>query len=51
MKIEWLIGDVTSVRPPTRAERELFGMILNIFRPVQPAIVAEEPLCDLGISS
>ena len=40
MKIELLIADETSVRYTTRAEHEILGMILDIFRPVQPDIVA-----------
>ena len=31
MKIEWLIADVTAAVPPDRAERDILGMIFDIF--------------------
>ena len=31
MKIEWLIVNVTPVRSPDRAEREMLGMIVDVF--------------------
>ena len=48
MKIEGLVTDVTSVGSPDRANRGIFGVILDIFWTMQAAIVAGEPLCDLG---
>ena len=51
MKIEWLITNATSVGPPARAEHDILGMILDVIRPVQPAIVVKEPLCDMEIHS
>ena len=39
MKIEWLVADVTVVRSPGRAEHEMLGMILNVFRPVPTSIM------------
>ena len=35
MKIEWLVANVTPVRSPDRAERELFGIILEMLWPIQ----------------
>ena len=51
MNMELLIADVTFVGSPARAECELLGMILDVFWPVQLAIVVGEPLCDLRIPS
>ena len=63
MKTEWLVANVhNSCRIPClcRAERDiLLGVILDIFRPVQPdvfwliqaASVVGEPLCDVEIFS
>ena len=47
MLIEWLIADVTSVGSPARAGGVILGMILGVFWPVQTAIVAGKPLCDV----
>ena len=51
MKIKWLVAGVTPVGSPAIAEREILGIILDIFQPVWPAIVVGEPLSDLGIPS
>ena len=52
MKIEWLIADVTAVgSAPARAERYLFGVILDIFWPIHATFVVGELFCDLGIPS
>ena len=51
MKIEWLIADVITVGSPHRKERDILGMILGLCSPIHAAIVAREPLCDLGIFS
>ena len=49
MKIEWLVTDVTSIGSPDRAERDIFGTILNVFWPIQAVFVAGEPLCHVEI--
>ena len=46
MKIEWLIANMTAVRSPDRAERDMLGMILDVFWPIQAASVVGETLCD-----
>ena len=52
MKIEWLVTDVTPVGSPDRAERDILGMIFDVFQPIQAAIVVgREPLCDMRIPS
>ena len=51
MKIKWTIGDVISVGSPTRAERAILGVVLNVLRPIQVTFEAGEPLCDLGTPS
>ena len=51
MKIEWLLTNVTSVTSLAGAEGDFFDVILNVFWPIQAALVVEEPLCDLGIDS
>ena len=51
LNIEWLTANVPSVSSPAREERDVFGIILDVFWPVQPAIVVGEPLYDLGIPS
>ena len=51
MNIEWLVTDVTAVESHDRVEREILGMVLDVFQPVQIALVVEEPLCDMGIPS
>ena len=48
MIIEWLLADVTPVRSPDRAERDILGMILGVFWPIQVVFVTGEPLCDVG---
>ena len=49
MKIEWLIADVPSVGFPARAERDIFGVILGVFWPIQASFVVGESFCDVGI--
>ena len=51
LKIESLVADVTPVRSPARAERDILGMVLDVFWPIQDTFVVGEPLCDVGISS
>ena len=51
MKIEWLIANVTPVRSPARAERDILGMILDVFSPIQAPFVVEEALSDVATSS
>ena len=51
MKTQLLVTNVTYVGSPVRPVREIFGMILIVFLPIQAAIVVGEPPCDLGISS
>ena len=51
MKIEWLVVDVTSVGSPDRAELDIFGVILDVFLPIQATFVVQEPLCDVEIPS
>ena len=46
MKSEWLITNVIAIKSPTRAESELFWVILGIFRSIQAAIMVGETLCD-----
>ena len=45
MQNEWLVANVTSIRSPTRAKRDIFWMILDIFWPIQANFVVGEPLC------
>ena len=47
MKTEWLVADVTDVSSPDRADRYIFGLILNVLWPIQAAVVVGEPLCDV----
>ena len=49
MKIEWLVPDVTLVGSLDRAERDNFGMILDVFWPI--GVLVWEQLCDVGIPS
>ena len=49
MKSEWLVANVLSVGSPDRAERDILGVILGVFWPVQATFVGGEPLCDVGI--
>ena len=51
MKTECLINDVTPVGPPGRAEGDILGIILDVFWPVQNAIVVGESVSDMGIPS
>ena len=39
MKIDWLVTNVTAVGPPDSAGRDILRAILDVFQPVQPAIV------------
>ena len=48
MDTEWLIAGVTSVRPPTRAERGIFGLILDVFWPIWPLLWSGSFFCDLS---
>ena len=47
MKIEWLITNVTAVGPPARAKRDILGMMLDVFWPIQATFVIGESFCDL----
>ena len=49
MKTEGFIANVTPVRWPVRAEHDIVGVILDIFWPIQAAIVAREPFHNPGI--
>ena len=53
MKIEWLVTNVTALGSPAsaREESDIFWVIIDIFWPIQVAIVAREHLCDLKIPS
>ena len=51
LKIEWLVIDITAVGSPDKAERDILGMIFDVFWPGQPAIVVWEPLRDLRTPS
>ena len=51
MKIEWLLADVKAVGLPDRAERDILGVILDVFWSIQAVLVAGEPLCDIEIPS
>ena len=51
MKIKWFVSDVTAVGSLTRAESEIFWMILDVSRAIQGAIVVGQPLCDLEMPS
>ena len=51
LKIEWLVASLTAVRSLARVEHDILGMILDVFWPVQAAVVVGEPLCDLEIPS
>ena len=51
MNLNWLIANVTSVRSPVRANRDILEMILDSFWPIQAAFVVREPLYDVGFSS
>ena len=49
LKIEWLVANVTPVGFLHRAERDILGMILGSFLPIQAIFVVGEPLCDVEI--
>ena len=49
MKREWLVANVTPVGFLHRAERDILGMILGSFLPIQAIFVVGEPLCDVEI--
>ena len=51
MKIECLATIVTAVGSPDRAERAIWGVILNIFWPIQATFVVREPRCDVRTPS
>ena len=51
MKTECFVSDVTPVRSPDRAERDILGMMLGVFWPIQAVFVVGEPLCDAGTPS
>ena len=40
---------ITPVGSPDRAERDILGMILDVFGPIQAVVVVGEQLCDVGI--
>ena len=37
--IEWLVADVTVAGSLNRAERDILGMIFDVFQPIQAAFV------------
>ena len=49
MKIEWLATYVTAVGSHDREERDIFGMMLGVFWPIQATFVIGETFCDVGI--
>ena len=51
MNVEGLVVHVTSVGSPARAEHEILGILLHVFRPIQATFVVREALCDLEIPS
>ena len=51
MKIERSVSNVAAVGSSDRAERDILGVILNFFWPIQATVVVREPLCDAGIPS
>ena len=52
MKIELLvIYRLIAIKYPVRAKREMSGLILDVFWPIQAAFVVGEPLCGVGIPS
>ena len=51
MKIEWLVADVTPVEPSPRDERDIMGMILDVFWPIRAAVVVGELLSVVAFHS
>ena len=51
MKTQRLVTDVTPDRPPDRAERDILGMVLDVFWQIQAVFVISEPLYDAGTLS
>ena len=51
MKIEWFVADITPIGAPDRAERDILGMTLGLFWPIQAAFAVVEPLLDVEILS
>ena len=51
MKIVGSVANATPVVSPDRAERDIYGVIIDVFWPIQDALVVEEPLCDVGTPS
>ena len=52
MKIEWLIAGVTSGGSPARAEEgDIFGVIFDVFWPIQATFVIGGLLCDVRTPS
>ena len=51
MKVEVLVADKTSVGSPVRAEREMLGILLDVFWPIQASFVVWKALCGLEIPS
>ena len=49
MKTKWLVANVTAVESPARAKRDILGMILDGFPPIQADFVVGEPVCGVGI--
>ena len=48
MKTEWLVTNVTPVGSPERAERDILGIILDVFSANSGRFLVMEPLCDVG---
>ena len=51
LKIDWIVADVTPVGSPARAERDILGMLLDVFWPIEAHFVGGGPLYDVGIHS
>ena len=51
MKTERLATVVTAVGLHDREERDIFGILLGVFWPIQATFVIRESLCDVGIPS
>ena len=51
MKTDWLDTNVTTIGSHDRVERDILGMILDVFWPIQATFAARVPLCDVGTPS
>ena len=51
LKIEWLVADVIPVGSPARAERDILGMLLDVFWSIQAAFLIGGSRCGLGVPS